>query len=107
MIRLLPLLLLVVVLLPALEQDKRLHLVGGALIGASVDLALAASTDLRPWQRWLIATGTATAIGWAKELRDRQGFGNYEARDAWMTAAGGAGGAGLSLTLTWRFCCKT
>jgi len=103
MIRSLPLLLLVVALIPALEHDKKLHLVGGAIIGASVDLALAATTDLRPWQRWLIATGTATAVGWAKEYHDRQGYGNYEARDAWTTAAGGAGGAGLSLTLTWNF----
>ena len=103
MIRLIPLLLLVVVLLPALEQDKKLHLVGGALIGASVDLALASTTDLKPWQRWLIATATTTTLGWAKELRDRQGFGDYDPRDAWINAAGGAGGAGLSLTLTWNF----
>jgi len=103
MIRSLPLLLLVVALAPALDHDKKLHLVGGAIIGASVDLALAASTDLRPWQRWLIATATTTALGWAKELRDRQGFGDYDPRDAWSNAAGGAGGAGLSLTLTWNF----
>ena len=87
----------------AMETDKRLHVIGGAMIGASVDLALASTTDLKPWQRWLIATAATTTIGWAKELRDRQGHGDYDPRDAWMNAAGGAGGAGLSLTLTWSF----
>lgn len=86
-----------------IADDKRLHLAGGAIIGAATEAALAAATDLKPWQRWAIATATATAVGWGKELRDRRGHGTYEPQDAWATAAGGALGAGLSVTLTWRF----
>lgn len=85
------------------EEDKRLHFVGGAVIGVVTDHFLTEFTDLTPFQRFLASTATATAVGWLKELHDRQGHGTYEARDAWATAAGGAAGAALSLTLTWRF----
>ncbi len=106
MTRAIPLILAALAPLCALDlsqEDKRQHFVGGAVIGVVSDHFLTEFTDLRPWQRWLVATGTATVVGLAKELHDRTGAGTYDSRDLWATAAGGALGATVSVSLTWRF----
>lgn len=88
----------------ALEQDKRDHATAGAVVavltyaGTSVLIP-----DSKPWQRFLVATVSATAVGWTKEVYDRQGHGTYESRDAWRTAAGGAVGAGVCFAMDWSF----
>jgi hypothetical protein len=105
MTRIIPL-LLAACALPALDlsqEDKRAHFAGGAMIGVVTDHFLTEFTDLTPFQRFLVSTATATAVGLAKELHDRTGSGTYDTRDLWATAAGGAAGAALSLTITWEF----
>lgn len=88
----------------ALEQDKRDHAKAGAVIGAAGYIGTAlVFPESKPLTRFLVGSLLATGAGWAKELRDRQGFGNYEARDAWMTAGGGVGTAGVCFVFDWSF----
>lgn len=82
--------------LSAMEEDKKAHAVAGAIISGTVYVgSYLVAPDAKPWQRFLAASLAATAAGWAKELYDRQGHGTYESRDAWTTAAGGTGTAGI------------
>jgi len=55
--------------LPALEwaYDKQLHAASGALGSYLICDVLERKTDLSPWQRMAIATGTMTAMAWAYE----------------------------------------
>lgn len=91
--------------LPALDwsaYDKQLHAASGALGAYVISDVLECTTDLPPWARWLISTGTMAAAGWMYE--ELNGNGLREANDAHATTMGAMVGAmvhgGVSFFLT-------
>ena len=83
-------------------DDKMKHLFAGFLIGDVTNLTLQLLIPENVPHRRLIAAlsgfGMATVTGVVKELRDRQGYGTPDPKDALATAIGGAVG-----TLTMSF----
>lgn len=82
--------------------DKQLHAASGALGAYVLSDVMERTTELPAWARWLIATGTMTAAGWAYEELNSNGL--REANDAHATTIGAMVGAtahgGVSLLLT-------
>jgi len=103
--------------LPAVDwsaYDKQLHFTAGALGSYVLADVLEDTTDLRPWQRWLISAATLTAAGWAFE--ELNGSGYRDASDAIATQFGAVIGAtaqvglgfvfhrdGAEVSVAWRF----
>jgi hypothetical protein len=75
-------------------DDKMKHLFAGFFIGDATNLALQLLIPENTPHRRLIATlsgfGMAAVTGVVKELRDRQGYGTPDPKDALATAVGGA-----------------
>ena len=107
----------IVAALPAVDwsaYDKRLHFTCGALGSYVLADVLEDTTDLRPWQRWLISACTLTAAGWAyEEFNDKD---DRDASDAHATQLGAVIGAtaqvglgfvfhrdGAEVSVAWRF----
>lgn len=63
----------------AIEQDKKLHFAGSALIAGGVQ---AYSQD------WRVAMGSCMAVGLAKEIYDEYDYGGFDGKDLAYDLAG-------------------
>lgn len=85
------------------RYDTQLHFTASALGSYVLSDVLERTTDIPWWGRWLISTGTLTAVSWAFEELNGSSGAYREANDAHAGTAGAAFGSsvqsGVSLVL--------
>ena len=84
---------------PFASEDKRLHFVAGAVVGA---WGTVIAKQLKLKNPWVYGLLSAAALGYAKECYDRRHGGKAEIADGVNTAIGGAC-AGITLQFTYRW----
>ena len=86
------------------QKDKREHFAGSFLLASVVvPETYKAFSDTKPTKTevFLISVGSTILIGWAKEVRDGQGFGNKDINDVDADMLGALLGAFANITIRW------
>lgn len=84
----------------AIEQDKKMHMIGSAAISGLCVMAVdVVKPEWPSWKKWAVAGSLAMIPGIAKEFRDDK----FDWQDIAADAVGAYGGSAMVISITIRW----